>query len=638
MTNESPGNDQVINADNSGQNAHALSDSNVIKDEMQLVTFLLGEEEFGFDIMDVQEIIRTPKIARVPLTPNHVDGVANLRGTVLPIVDMRSRFNLGRTEDTDRTRVLVVDLNGTKTGLRVDRVKQVTRITRNDIEKAPEAIGDVSGEYINGVIKLEDGKRIIMALHAAKVCQVRKDQAESQANQKRQASGVVADREGKSSDRGNMDVVQMVTFMISREEFGFPIDKVREILRVETPRQIPEVPEYLLGVLTVRGKLLPIIDLRKLLNQQLLSDELCSQAKRLLNGFNNWHDKVSQYFRNSNEQKVAEKPFEDLRTWFDARNSSNQILMESVAKIRGIADHVAKALQDLTGTIASREVTTARYNETLDPLIKSLSREIENYASLVPENIKEDQRIIVVDSNGTLLGLVVDHVKEVLNAPKNCIDPAPTLSESENAELSGIAKLKDGTRLIMVLESAKLLKKQIFNQLKEIAGSGSGNNFENAKHQETSAREMDERQLVTFRLGEEEFGIPIARIREIDRYSHITHIPKVPEYVEGVTNLRGEVIPVVDLRCRFSLQTKVADDRTRIIIVDLQGKKTGLRVDSVSQVLNISNRDVEPPPRAVGSGEKNKFISGIAKIDSGKRMIVLLDVEKILANSQIDAN
>jgi purine-binding chemotaxis protein CheW len=102
-----------------------------------LVTFYLGDEEFGFDIMSVQEIIRQPKLSRIPMAPPHVEGVANLRGMVLPIIDTRARFGMPRAEDTDRTRVLVVDVDGNKTGLRVDRVRQVTRVLQREMEPPP---------------------------------------------------------------------------------------------------------------------------------------------------------------------------------------------------------------------------------------------------------------------------------------------------------------------------------------------------------------------------------------------------------------------------------------------------------------------------------------------------------------------
>ena len=91
-----------------------LQPSADVKEESQLVTFLLKDEEFGFDIMSVQEIIRLPKMAKVPRTPAYVDGIDNLRGVVLPVFDMRTRFGLERAEETDRTRVLVIDIGGVK--------------------------------------------------------------------------------------------------------------------------------------------------------------------------------------------------------------------------------------------------------------------------------------------------------------------------------------------------------------------------------------------------------------------------------------------------------------------------------------------------------------------------------------------
>src|ERR1700685_1232619 len=143
-----------------------------LKDETQLVTFLLKDEEFGFDIMSVQEIIRLPKMAKVPRTPAYVDGIANLRGVVLPVIDMRTRFGMERAQETDRTRVLVVDIDGVKTGLRVDRVKQVTRVMRSEIEPPRRAIRGTTSDYLEGVVKLDNGQRIVMALNAAQVCEI----------------------------------------------------------------------------------------------------------------------------------------------------------------------------------------------------------------------------------------------------------------------------------------------------------------------------------------------------------------------------------------------------------------------------------------------------------------------------------
>src|ERR1051325_5310285 len=149
-----------------------VQDHTASKEESQLVTFLLKDEEFGFDIMSVQEIIRLPKMAKVPRTPPYVEGIANLRGVVLPIIDMRTRFGMEQGDETDRTRVLVVDIGGVKTGLRVDRVKQVTRVLRSDIEPPPPAIRGTTAGYLEGVVKLDNGQRIIMALNAGQVCHI----------------------------------------------------------------------------------------------------------------------------------------------------------------------------------------------------------------------------------------------------------------------------------------------------------------------------------------------------------------------------------------------------------------------------------------------------------------------------------
>src|ERR1700733_12919511 len=149
-----------------------LPSADALKEESQLVTFLLKDEEFGFDIMSVQEIIRLPKMAKVPRTPAYVDGIANLRGVVLPVIDMRTRFGMERAEETDRTRVLVIDIDGVKTGLRVDRVKQVTRVLRSEIEPPPAAIRGTSSDYLEGVVKLDKGQRTVMVLNAAQVCEI----------------------------------------------------------------------------------------------------------------------------------------------------------------------------------------------------------------------------------------------------------------------------------------------------------------------------------------------------------------------------------------------------------------------------------------------------------------------------------
>ena len=134
-------------------------------------------------------------------------------------------------------------------------------------------------------------------------------------------------------------------------------------------------------------------------------------------------------------------------------------------------------------------------------------------------------------------------------------------------------------------------------------------------------------QLVSFKIGEEEFGVDILKVQEINRVVQITQLPNAPDFIEGVMNLRGRVVPIVNLRKRFGLPAKEYDKNTRIIVVDLNGKTVGFIVDSVSEVLRLSKSVVEPPPDLV-SGIDSEYITGIAKLDD--RLLILLDLEKIL--------
>jgi len=613
-----------------------LQSSTGLKEESQLVTFLLKDEEFGFDIMSVQEIIRLPKMAKVPRTPAYVDGIANLRGVVLPVIDMRARFGMERAEETDRTRVLVVDIDGVKTGLRVDRVKQVTRVLRSEIEPPPAAIRGASSDYLEGVVKLDKGQRIVMALNAAHVCEIGVTRKSASANSVSSGSETESGLASRKSRSVDAEVQKMVTFRIAKEEFAFPMEHVREILRVETPNQVPDVPDYVLGVLTVRGQILPVIDLRRLLQQRSLADELADNGRPLREGYERWIDQTEKSFAGGLQHKVDGSAAECLRKWLAETNSSSQVLMESLAKARGWNEKVIKQLQVRTKCEerGDREAARVCGDEAVSGGREAVAA-LRRFEEQIAQNIREDQRIIVVDAEGFVLGLVVDHVHEVLNVPKNLMEPPPHITSNGGMELSGVAKLDDGSRLIMLLDVAHLMRDQ---KLRDVQNSSQGA-VEAEKTGEllktgTEGQERSEVQLVTFLLGAEEYGVPISQIQEIDRLAKITKVPKAAQFIEGITNLRGEVIPVLDTRKRFELEVRPPDDRTRIIIVDLGGVKTGLVVDSVREVLNLARKDIAPPPEAIGSGIDQRFISGIGKVDAGKRMIVLLDVEKILSRQE----
>ncbi|HKK20378.1 MAG TPA: chemotaxis protein CheW, partial [candidate division Zixibacteria bacterium] len=130
-------------------------------------------------------------------------------------------------------------------------------------------------------------------------------------------------------------------------------------------------------------------------------------------------------------------------------------------------------------------------------------------------------------------------------------------------------------------------------------------------------------QLVSFKIGSEEFGVEILKVQEINRMVEITKVPQAPDYVEGVINLRGKVIPIIDLRKRFNLEIKEYDKNTRIVVVDITGNIMGMVVDSVSEVLRLPQSTIEPPPEIV-TGINSDYIKGVAKLED--RLLIFLDL------------
>ncbi|PTN38622.1 chemotaxis protein CheW [Desulfonatronum sp. SC1] len=138
-------------------------------------------------------------------------------------------------------------------------------------------------------------------------------------------------------------------------------------------------------------------------------------------------------------------------------------------------------------------------------------------------------------------------------------------------------------------------------------------------------------QLVTFHIGDEEFGVEILKVQEIIRMMGITRVPKAPDFVEGVINLRGKVIPIIDLRKRFGMITQDHNKHTRIIVLEINAVIVGFVVDSVSEVLRIPANTVEPPP-AIISGIESEYISGVGKL--ADRLLILLDMDRLLSRGE----
>ena len=484
------------------KNDHVFS-----SEEMQLVTFILGQESFGIDIMNVQEIIRIPSITFVPQAPSYVEGVTNLRGEILPVLDTRVKFGMEQAECDVSSRVIVIDVQGKKVGLSVDEVSEVLRVDSNRIEATPAIAAGIDMSTISGVVKINDGKKLVMILEAGSLCSMEQTERKETLNK-----NTVRDSDKREAEQ-KLEEVQLVSFLLGNEEFALEIEHVREIIRYPEIVKVPNLPQYIKGVISLRDTLMPIIDMRIKLD---------------------------------------------------------------------------------TGN----------------------------------EEISESTRVVVVDADNTRYGLVVDRVYEVTRIAKDTIfAPPQALSSDSGEQLQGIARVDGGKRIIMLLDPREIISREELQDIGNLenaeAGMGEEKNF---------LAEVDEEQMVVFRLAGEQYGVRITQVQEINRLAKITKVPRAPRFVEGVINLRGDVIPVVDLRKRFEIESKNYNEFTRVIVSDINNKKVGIIVDEVLEVLRISHQLVEDAPDILQNQQMHSFMDGIANLE--KRMIMMLNLENILVEKE----
>jgi purine-binding chemotaxis protein CheW len=153
--------------------------------------------------------------------------------------------------------------------------------------------------------------------------------------------------------------------------------------------------------------------------------------------------------------------------------------------------------------------------------------------------------------------------------------------------------------------------------------------FDESEEEEDTQKDK----FLTFKLANESYGIEIKYVTEIIGIQRITEVPDMPDFLKGVINLRGKIIPVMDIRIRFSLPEREYDDRTCIVVVDIDDRAMGLVVDRMNEVSNIPDSQIEPPPRS--NNTRGQYVQGMGKV--GDEVKILLDVNKLLMEDELDA-
>ena len=522
--------DQAV-ADQPGANTPAVDTSDAdIGDVHQFVIFHVADEMFAMPLSDVREIIRMPDVVRVPLSPLALEGLANLRGTVLPVIQLRRIFGMDPVEHNDATRVVVLD-QGQPVGLVVDRMANVVTVDGDNIEPASTIEGTVHTDMMTGMIKTNDGKSMVMILDAGKVVAREFSAIKRAVDRNAAGSGDISDDARRERLTEIADESQLVSFEVAGQEYALPIERVQEIVQI--PGQITEVPNtpsHVLGVMTLRNRLLPLVSLRAMFGL----------------------------------------PAREL-------TDSNKILVVSLG---------------------------------------------EGAAAMS-------------------VGVMMDSVKEVLRVEHSIIDPVPPMLSrgGDMGEIQSICRLQGGKRLVAILSADRMFDTGEIRTIVASQDTGTAEMNDHSPGQTTGARTGvidDEEQFVVFRLMNEEYGVPIDSVQEIVRVpEELTKVPRTSDLIEGVINLRGVVLPVVDQRRRFGLPSMDRNDRQRIMVFTIRGVRTGFIVDSVSEVMRISASLIGASPPL--SDEQQRLIRRVANIEKQKRIIQLLDVDQLLDAKELEA-
>ena len=454
----------------------------------------------------VREIVLPLPLAKVPLGPKALLGLANLRGVVLPVADLR--LLLGQEQTIVSTHRVVVLEGRPAIGLLVDDVLALKPVGEADIAAGEAQISAVGDEIVLGAFGIGNGEDV------ARILDIQALLARALGIQARRSDG--ADKSVNRRERADPAVdaqyETFITFDVAGQEFGLPLGSVNEVLQsTDVSATMPRSEAAVLGMTALRSTLLPLFSMRALLGFQ----------------------------------------------------PNTGVGMTVVAKIAGIA-----------------------------------------------------------------VGLAVDLVRDIVRVQPSELEPVPAAISSRTQGETGfqsVLKLEGGGRLIAILDPEKLFREDVMNRIR---ASSAGPDMTAS----TASANGSTRTFLVFTLGEQEFGLSISAVEEVARLpSEITRLPKAPDFLKGVVNLRGTVLPVIDQRRRFDLPDGEVGQSRRLVVVRIGDTIAGFIVDSVSEVLRVASDAIDPPPDVV---VPSRVLEGVINLEDAGRMVLLLDPSQLLSRTE----
>jgi purine-binding chemotaxis protein CheW len=483
------------------------NDLRTASDVQRFLTFKVAGRLYALPAEAVREIVLPSPMAKVPLAPKPLLGFANLRGVVLPVASLR--LLLGRdAEGAGSASQRVIVLEGRPAfGLLVDEVAALSPIQAGDIAAEQAQISADDGEIVLGAFKIEGANDIARILDI----QTLLTRALGVDTRRSQSVAPVLQRQGRATAAAARQLETFITFEVAGQEFGLPLDSVREVLpSADVTAPLPRAETAVLGLTALRTMLLPLLSMRALL---------------------------------------------------------------------GFAPD------------AGRRMT----------LVASIS--------------------------GVSVGLAVDAVRDIVRADESELEPVPAAIASRSqgeASVQSVLKIDGGARLIAILAPNKLFREDVMNRIKASATAS-------APAAPASANGT-ERIFLVFTLGGQEFGLAISAVEEVARLpEEITRLPKAPDFLKGVVNLRGTVLPIIDQRRRFDFAASDDDAGRRLVVVRIGATVAGFIVDSVSEVLRIGSQAIDPPPDVIVPA---RVLEGVINLEADGRMVLLLDPTQLLSRTE----
>ena len=496
-----------------------------------------------------------------------------------------------------------------------------------------------------------------------------------------------AEQINEFDDNDGEERQQYVTFKVGEELFAVEMNPVQEIIRVPDVIRVPLAPPSLCGLANLRGKVLPILSLRYLFGiPDAESDEAtravvidvgqplgfvvdrvasvidCDPSQledastirssvdtTLLKGVIK-NSSASSMVMVVDFQQLVDNEFAHLEHLTndssllsdglidDSMNHDDAEEDDEIQLVSFSVDHQEYAIHidDVKEIVQMPESITAvprsphhilglmNLRDQLLPMV-----DLRTMFALSSKDADEKSRVIVVASGGYFIGIVVDSVSEVLRINKDAVEALiPAMAkESELSDITDICRLNNGQRLVSILSIERFFDSgNLQDALNDISEEGM---IEQENDDYVEEEQEEDNQVVVFKLDDEEFAVPITSIQEIVRIpDELIRVPKAPAFLEGVINLRGIVLPVVDLRTRLEIEAAERSERQRIVVFLIHGVRTGFIVDQVTEVLRLPDGCVEPSPKI--SEEHGELFSGMANLRDSKRMIQLINPDTLI--------